>query len=62
MVGAILDILVATWDGISENVLLIQATFLRGERETQVNFWMIPDRSSLEGICRREKSRSTSMD
>jgi len=49
MVGAILDVLLASSDGLSESVLMIQATFLRGEREIQVEFWLIPDRSTLEG-------------
>jgi chemotaxis protein CheC len=54
MVGAILDIILATSaNGLSESVLMIQATFLRGEREAQVDFWVIPDRSTLEAVVRR---------
>jgi chemotaxis protein CheC len=52
MVGAILDILLATTAGLSETVLMIQATFLRGGRETQADFWIIPDRTTLENIAK----------
>ena len=48
MVGAILDILLMSWDGLSEDVLMIQSSFTRLEREAQVSFWIIPDGSTLE--------------
>jgi chemotaxis protein CheC len=54
MIGAILNILFASWDGVSENVLMIQATFIRGEQELQADFWMIPDRCTLEEIARKK--------
>lgn len=50
MVGAILDIIVATTGGISEHVLLMQANFKHGEREVETNFWVIPDESTLNAI------------
>ncbi len=56
MIGAILNILLATWDGVSENVLMIQATFMRGERQAEASFWVIPDHSTLEFVNRRENA------
>jgi chemotaxis protein CheC len=53
MIGAILDILIASWDGLSESVLMIQATFMRGNKKIQTDFWVIPDRSTLEAIGRK---------
>lgn len=50
MVGAIMDIIIATTDILSENVLMIQAKFLRNGRETQADFWIIPDHQTLEVI------------
>jgi chemotaxis protein CheC len=57
MIGAILNILLATWDGLSENVLMIQATFLRGDREAEANLWVIPNRSTLEAVARKASSQ-----
>ena len=55
MVGAILDIILATSaTGLSESVLMVQATFLRGDREAEVDFWVIPDRTTLEAVARRD--------
>jgi chemotaxis protein CheC len=50
MVGAILDIIVATHGGISENVLLLQADIRNGDKSVETNFWVIPDMSTLEKI------------
>lgn len=50
MVGAILDIIIATTGGVSEHVLMIQASFMRGVRETQAHFWIIPDPTVLNAI------------
>jgi chemotaxis protein CheC len=56
MVGAILDIiLVTSATGLSESVLMVQATFIRGQREAEVGFWVIPDRTTLEAVARRER-------
>jgi hypothetical protein len=55
MVGAILDILLATSSGLSEYVLMIQTTFIRGGREEEANFWMIPDRTTLDAIVGSRK-------
>jgi chemotaxis protein CheC len=47
MVGAILDIVVATSGGISEQALLVQANFTDGSRCVEADFWVIPDMNSL---------------
>ncbi len=48
MIGAILDIIVATTGGISEYVLTFQASFKYAERAVEADFWVIPDPASLE--------------
>lgn len=48
MVGAILDIIVATTGGVSEHVLTFQATFLSGDRSVDTDFWVIPDPTTLK--------------
>lgn len=53
MIGAILNILLATWDGVSENVLMIQTTFIRGNRDAEANFWVIPNRNTLEVVAKK---------
>jgi chemotaxis protein CheC len=53
MVGAILNILLMSWDGLSDQVLMIQTKFLMGERQTQADFWVIPDAATLEAIRTR---------
>ena len=50
MIGAILDIIIATMGGISEHVLLLQANLENGEREVETNFWVIPDPETLRII------------
>lgn len=55
MLGAILDIIIATCGGISEQVLMIQASFLRGGREVEANFWVIPDPATLALIAKRSR-------
>ena len=53
MVGAIMDIILATADVLSEEVLMIQAKFLRNGRETQADFWLIPDHRTVENIAKQ---------
>ncbi len=53
MVGAILDIVVATSGGISEYALLMQANFIDGSRCVEANFWVIPDMSSLNEVIKK---------
>jgi chemotaxis protein CheC len=50
MVGAILDIIIATTGGVSENVLLMQANFIDGDRAVETDFWVIPDAITLHLI------------
>ncbi len=47
MVGAILDIVIATTSGVSDQVLLLQSTFSCGNRKVPANFWVIPDPETL---------------
>ncbi|MCX6059025.1 MAG: chemotaxis protein CheC [Chloroflexi bacterium] len=53
MVGAILDIVVATAGGISEQVLLMQANFMDGARSVEANFWVIPDLNALKDLLKK---------
>ena len=50
MVGAILDIIIATSGGVGEHVLMLQASFVRGDREIDAHFWMIPEPSALKAF------------
>jgi len=54
MVGAILDVIIATSAGVSEQVLMIRATFLQGDREAEASFWVIPDPRVLEAFIASE--------
>lgn len=53
MVGAILDIVVATSGGISEQALLMQANFTDGARSVEADFWVIPDMNSLNDVIKK---------
>jgi len=53
MVGAIMDIILATCDILSEEVLLIHAKFVRNGRETQANFWIIPDNTTVNTLMEK---------
>jgi chemotaxis protein CheC len=53
MVGAILDIVVATTGGASEHALLMQANFMDGPRSVEADFWVIPDIKSLEALMKK---------
>ena len=50
MIGAIMDIIIATTGGVSEQVLLLQANFLDGDRSVETNFWVIPDMGTLKAF------------
>jgi chemotaxis protein CheC len=43
MVGAIVDIIIATTGGVSENVVIMQSNFLDGGRSVDIEFLVIPD-------------------
>jgi len=50
MLGAIVDIVVATIGGFGEHVLLIQAGFICGERTVEADFWVVPDPTTLDSF------------
>ncbi len=54
MIGAIIDIILATSDNLSETVLMLQAKFMRNGREAEVDFWIIPDRDTIEHMAKGE--------
>lgn len=56
MVGAILDIIIATTGGVSEQVLLMDANFTCGERRVETDFWVIPDATTLQSL-RQDRKR-----
>jgi chemotaxis protein CheC len=53
MVGAILDIVVATTGGISDQVLLMQTNFIDGDRCVEADFWVIPDMNTLQALIKK---------
>ena len=56
MVGAILDIVVATTDAVGEQALLMKANFMDGDRCVDANFWVIPDVNSLNEIIKKNSN------
>jgi chemotaxis protein CheC len=54
MVGAILDVVIVTAGGISEQVLLMQSNFMDGTRSVEANFWVIPDMNALQKLLNRD--------
>lgn len=57
MVGAILDIVVATTGGASEHALLIQANFMDGHRCVEEDFWVIPDLNALNEMFKKNGNK-----
>jgi chemotaxis protein CheC len=53
MVGAILDVVVAT-HGANSNLLMLQVTFLSEEREVEADFWVIPDTQTPRIFSKRK--------
>jgi len=53
MIGAILEIVVVTTGGISEQALLVQANFMDGSRSVDADFWVIPDLNSLQDLIKK---------
>ena len=51
MLGAILDIVIASAGAISEEVILLRSTFTNGTRSLETSFWVIPDPGALERLC-----------
>lgn len=54
MLGAILDVVVASYGGVGKHALMIQVAFLSEDREVQADFWVIPDPEVLEAFAHRE--------
>jgi chemotaxis protein CheC len=54
MVGAILDIVVATAGGVNEHVLLAHANFTDGPRFVETDFWVIPDMKALHILLEKK--------
>lgn len=52
-IGAIIDIIIATTGGVTENVLMLHASLLRDNREAQADFWLIPDAATLEMFSKK---------
>jgi chemotaxis protein CheC len=50
MIGAILDIIIATSGGVSDQVMLLQAVFLDGDRSVETSFWVIPDATTIQAF------------
>ena len=53
MVGAIMDILIAAWDGQLGKAPLILAKFIGLDKAPKADFWVLPDRMTLESIARK---------
>jgi chemotaxis protein CheC len=53
LVGAILDIVVATIGGASEQVWLVQANFIDSSQSVTTDFWIIPEMNSLQVLIKR---------
>jgi chemotaxis protein CheC len=53
MVGAILDIIIATTGGITDQVLMLSTKFILGTREVEADFWVIPDENTLHMLSSR---------
>jgi len=53
MIGAIIDIIIATTAVWWTRCWFLHATLLRGGRETQADFWLIPDPSTLEAFAKK---------
>ena len=57
MVGAILDIVITTTGGVSEQVLLMQANFKDGDRCVDADFWVIPDMNTIQTLFKKNADR-----
>ncbi len=57
MISAILDIVVATYGGVGESMLMLQVSFLSEDRLLEADFWIIPDPAALAAFA-REKFRA----
>ncbi len=53
MVGAVLDIIIATTGGLSEQIMMVNTKFILGQRAVQADFWVIPDEKTLSLLATR---------
>jgi chemotaxis protein CheC len=53
MVGAILDIIIATTGGLSDYVLMLNSKFVLNNRAVEADFWVIPDEQTLKLLSTR---------
>jgi len=53
MLAAVLDVVAAVSGATTEEALVLQASFVRGERAMHVEFWVIPDQAALERLAQR---------
>lgn len=58
MVGALIDIIVATSGGVSDQVLVIRSAFQCYGREVQADFWVIPDTGILNTFTKPQESHA----
>jgi len=56
MLGAILDILIATIGSVSENVLVVHANLVDGTRSVGTDFWIVPDMKTLQMLMQKNSS------
>lgn len=50
MLGAILDIIIATSGGVSDQVILLKTDFFDGQRKVETSFWVIPDVTTIKAF------------
>ena len=53
MAGAILDIVVASYDAVAKHMLMLQVAFISAGREAQADFWIIPDPATLSAAAQQ---------
>lgn len=58
MVGAIIDIIVATSGEASDQVLVIRSAFQCDGREVQADFWVIPDTGIINTFAKQQESHA----
>lgn len=57
MAGAILDVIIATMGKFERDVLMFKSKFIFGDRETEADFWIIPDPETLEKLTHAGKKK-----
>jgi chemotaxis protein CheC len=57
MLGAILDIIIASAGYVCEEVILLRSTFANGDRSLETSFWVIPDPGELERLYQADREQ-----